>query len=362
MGLFGYTYHSYLLNEIWLYSISNQVYLITLLLVFSLVAYLFLKNRETKPFELSPAEQSHYLNAIVDFSKVASLITDEHHRVRLANIEFLQLFDLTSGQIDYKNISDIPLPTDLVSYIRDTDEGERTFEKGITDIAVNVFISSIISTEGKNSGKFIQIQSKDQLSHTLEHDIKTPMNAIVGYSNLLKDEDELSSQQKKYLSIIQKQAIVLRDSISSIFSNEEPAVPEYIPFVADANPVKHILIVDDVSINRTFLRIMLTRRGFTISEAEDGEEAVQKFKELNPDLILMDISMPVKDGIMATREIRNLSHPKRGIPIVAVTANSFLNDRNPYHENGFNALLIKPFKEQELLTILNRFNTALRYP
>lgn len=359
MGSIHFTYHFFFLNEIWLYSISNQIYLVTLLLVFSLAAYLFLKNREPKPFELSSIEQFYYLNALIHKSKTASLIVDNRNKIRLANHEFLQLFDLTTEQLDQKFLSEIPLYDKLVQFISSTDQGEHAFELPNGKEPVNVQASSIITNDGQELGRLIQIQSNNLLSETLQHDIKTPMNAIVGYSHLLEDEHELTDKQKKYLSIIQKQAFLLRDKISPALPDRDMEGPETPSDTMWSESVKHILIADDVSINRTFLRIMLDRKGYTITEAEDGEQAVQKFFETSPDLILMDISMPVMNGIEAARKIRNSNHKKRRIPIIAVTANYNFSEKNSLRENGFNAFLQKPFKEDELVNILDAYSIRL---
>lgn len=93
--------------------------------------------------------------------------------------------------------------------------------------------------------------------------------------------------------------------------------------------------------------------GYTVIEAVDGIEAVDRFKQLNPDLILMDISLPIVDGLTATKVIRE--NPKGAtVPIIAVTAFGKLYSRKAI-EAGCNELITKPLDFDELEPILNQY-------
>ena len=79
-----------------------------------------------------------------------------------------------------------------------------------------------------------------------------------------------------------------------------------------------ILIVDDAEFLRVRISRMLTSNGYEVVEADNGANAVNKYKESRPDAVLMDITMPQMDGIQCTKEIRKLADPKKnGIPIKA---------------------------------------------
>src|SRR3982750_1578423 len=82
---------------------------------------------------------------------------------------------------------------------------------------------------------------------------------------------------------------------------------------------KKVLVVEDYADTRTMMRYLLQHFGYEVLEAADGQEAVDKTKANEPDLILMDISMPVMDGLTATQLIRKLDGFGK-IPIIAVTA------------------------------------------
>ncbi len=107
-----------------------------------------------------------------------------------------------------------------------------------------------------------------------------------------------------------------------------------------------ILIADDRADNREFLKVMLTSVGFEVEEARDGNDTIAKFKIWPPDLILMDMQMPLMDGYETTRRIKAMKNVN--IPIIAVTASAFQEDRQKTREAGTDGYLCKPFKKHEL--------------
>lgn len=112
-----------------------------------------------------------------------------------------------------------------------------------------------------------------------------------------------------------------------------------------------ILIAEDLDSNFLFLKIVLSKN-YDIVWAKDGEAAVKMFLEFNPDLVLMDIKMPVMDGLKATRAIREISP---SIPIIAQTANAFEADHQKAKAAGCFDVLTKPIK------ILQLTNTVEKY-
>lgn len=113
---------------------------------------------------------------------------------------------------------------------------------------------------------------------------------------------------------------------------------------------KTILIVEDNENNYQLLNFML-KRTYNILHATDGQEAVDMFKANNPDIILMDIKMPIKDGYQATSEIREIS---KEIPIIAVTAYAFDSDREKVMANAFTGYVTKPVDEKALMDIITK--------
>lgn len=109
-----------------------------------------------------------------------------------------------------------------------------------------------------------------------------------------------------------------------------------------------ILIVDDVDINRTMLIDILRPLGFDTVEAADGQQALDRIGEALPDLVLMDLAMPVMDGLKATRALRAQESTSK-LPIIALSANASNADRDEALAAGANVFIAKPFERTELL-------------
>lgn len=121
---------------------------------------------------------------------------------------------------------------------------------------------------------------------------------------------------------------------------------------------KRILLAEDNEMNQLIAKANLVKVGFEVDIASDGEIAVQKMKDAPAgtyDVILMDIQMPKMDGCEATREIRALDDSlKANIPIVAVTANAFDEDRQKATEAGMNGHLAKPYDIAAMMKLLKK--------
>ena len=135
----------------------------------------------------------------------------------------------------------------------------------------------------------------------------------------------------------------------------EPASEPAQPTAADLKG-KKLLLVEDNELNREIALEILKEAGFVVDTAEDGAVAVQKIKQAAPgqyDLILMDIQMPNLDGYEATRQIRALPDAeKANIPIFAMTANAFEEDRQNALAAGMNGHIAKPLDVPHLLCVL----------
>ncbi len=119
-----------------------------------------------------------------------------------------------------------------------------------------------------------------------------------------------------------------------------------------------ILVVEDNAINLRLITAALTRAGHKVDMAMDGAAALVKFRENIYDAILMDIMMPVMDGISATIEIRKIETDRKvekqnRVKIVAITANAFEDDRSKFFEAGMDYYMNKPVEIEELHRILN---------
>lgn len=119
-------------------------------------------------------------------------------------------------------------------------------------------------------------------------------------------------------------------------------------------------MAEDNIINRRVCELMLRRLGYEAEFVIDGVEAVKRQRSLDPDLILMDLSMPRLDGLAATRRIRSQQLTAHRPWIVAVTAHSLQGDRSIALESGMDDFLSKPIDESELTQALRRGHAALR--
>ena len=125
------------------------------------------------------------------------------------------------------------------------------------------------------------------------------------------------------------------------------------------NRVK-ILLAEDNAVNMQLAAIILGKLGFTADMAGNGIEAVDAALRQRYDVILMDVQMPEKDGVEATREIRARGQPDAQPYIIAVTANVMIEDRQRYSDAGMNAFLAKPYTAQELTAALDAALESLR--
>lgn len=114
-----------------------------------------------------------------------------------------------------------------------------------------------------------------------------------------------------------------------------------------------ILLVEDNENNRDMLLRRLERKGYQMSVAVDGQEGLDKAKADKPDLILMDMSLPVLDGWEATRQLK-ADGATRSIPVIALTAHAMASDEQKAREAGCDDFDTKPIEFQRLLEKMQR--------
>jgi two-component system, cell cycle response regulator DivK len=120
---------------------------------------------------------------------------------------------------------------------------------------------------------------------------------------------------------------------------------------------KRVLMIEDTEDNRQIVRDLMESVGYVLLEAHDGAAGVRMAGEHKPDLILMDIQLPVMDGYEATRRIK--SDPAlRDIPIIAVTSYALSGDEAKSRAAGCDDHIAKPFSPRQLLVKINTFLRA----
>lgn len=121
--------------------------------------------------------------------------------------------------------------------------------------------------------------------------------------------------------------------------------------------MKTILVAEDRESSRELARILLEHSGYSVLEAKNGDEAIRIAKERMPDLVLLDLQMPVKNGFEVLHELRSDERFK-STPIVALTASAMMGDKDKALMDGFTAYLTKPLSlsavRREIARILER--------
>lgn len=116
--------------------------------------------------------------------------------------------------------------------------------------------------------------------------------------------------------------------------------------------MKRVLIVDDAAFMRMSIRNMLEKHGFEIAgEAENGLMAIEKYNELQPDVVTMDITMPEMDGLQALREIKKIDKGASIVMVSALGQEARMKEAIIYGAKGF---IVKPFKEEMIVSALSK--------
>jgi CheY-like chemotaxis protein len=123
------------------------------------------------------------------------------------------------------------------------------------------------------------------------------------------------------------------------------------------NMSRHLLLVEDNEVNREMLQRRLQRVGYTLDCAADGQEALDKMRDVKPALVLLDINLPVKDGWTVVKEARSDSDIQ-DIPIIALTAHAMESDRQQALASGCRDYATKPIDFPALVIKIENLLTA----
>lgn len=208
-------------------------------------------------------------------------------------------------------------------------------------------------------------------------ELKAPVNAITSFSRLLCNTDD-PAKKRRYADLIQSNAALLETLLNDMLEEENEVSPTTerqidnrgekvaIPPAPTDTPDDEInlyttppkergdrrtLLVAEDNESNYFLISSLLEDDYKLLHAWNGREAVDMFSDHRPDLILMDINMPLMDGYEATRNIRQLSET---VPVIAVTAYAFASDRTRIMESGFNSYVSKPINADRLISEIDR--------
>ncbi len=125
------------------------------------------------------------------------------------------------------------------------------------------------------------------------------------------------------------------------------------------DPVKKVLIAEDSSVIQKLTKKILENQNYSIFGAKNGSQVLQMLEKEDFDIILMDINMPVMDGIECAEKIRALSDMKKSrIPIIAITGNALNYTMEEFNKSGFNDYLQKPINFDKLVTLVNQYTSS----
>jgi CheY-like chemotaxis protein len=175
------------------------------------------------------------------------------------------------------------------------------------------------------------------------------------FINLLGGELKVQSQVDQGSVFTFDVQLRLGDAIA----NQQILPTQQVIGLEAAQKTYRILVVEDVEENRSLLVQLLTPIGFEVRTVNNGREAVEMWQDWTPDLILMDMLMPVMDGYEATRRIRSAPGGKSTV-IIALTANAFTDARIATLDAGCDDYLPKPYREQVLFEKISQ-HLAVRY-
>ena len=153
-----------------------------------------------------------------------------------------------------------------------------------------------------------------------------------------------------------KELGVLLHTLFDKTGSPPPATARHI--IEKVSPGARVLVVEDEPVNMMLISEVLRNMGAEVLRANNGEEAIALLKEAEPVIIFMDVNMPVMDGFTATRLIRKMPQPQRSLPIIALTADATVDDKEKCLQAGMDNFISKPFRIEEISAILKKYLPA----
>lgn len=324
------------------------------------------------------------ISDILDFSKIESgkleLHIEEYNIIDLCNqvIELIKYETETKDikliltinkevpkflQIDYIRIKQILINL-LSNALKFTEKG--TIELNVTSIEtiknsckLRFYVKDTgIGIKKVNQGKIFEAFSQEDSSMTKKFG-GTGLGLTISNQllNLMNSRLQLESEFGKGSTFFFDIAFKIAKDIK-LTKSKKISIPTQIQETINKpkfeNQQPTVLIIEDNKINMLLAKTLIKQiiPNSSIHEAFDGKEGVEKYKEINPDIIFMDIQMPIMNGYEATREIRKLQSSAISIPIIALTAGTILGEKEKCLEAGMDDYASKPFVKDTIEKII----------
>lgn len=234
-------------------------------------------------------------------------------------------------------------------------EEKRTSDGGVIGLRVDI-------TEMKRQAEALEdalhraeaaSRAKTEFLADMSHGLRTPLNGVMGLAQALA-ATELSPAQHALVGDILRSAGELDDLVGGLLdygdaarvADDKPPAPSH--HVAAEAPTLRVLAADDNPTNRKVVELMLGAAGAEVVSVENGEEAVAAWRGGAFDVVLMDLRMPVMDGLDAIRAIRSAEHGAARAPIIVVSANTSPDDLAASATAGADRHIGKPIRAEEL--------------
>ena len=331
-----------------------------------------LKRNFTKYLDnikISGQNLSEIINNILDLSKIeAGKMTLEEEALSMEQL-FKGIYQINKSRSQEKDIHFVyEYDSDIPKYV-------STDRTKVNQVLMNIVTNAIKFTEkGKSVLMKAYKENKDIVFEVTDEGIGIPEEKLKTIFHPFEQVDKSVTRQFEGtglgLAITKKMAELLNGSISakskvgkgSKFTFKIPIKEtdifeksqEYNMDTLIFSKENIVLIVEDNKFNQEILEALFKQFNLDVYVAENGREAVNKTIELKPDLVLMDMHMPIMDGLEATKEIRKIEEFKN-LPIVAISADAFLDQQRRALRIGVNEYITKPINFDKLIPVFIKY-------
>ncbi len=210
--------------------------------------------------------------------------------------------------------------------------------------------SQVIAIEVRDTGIGMEAEFAEKIFEAFQQEYSSVTRKYGGTGLGMHICKQLVEMMDGTIAVQSKKGVGTNISVTIEFLKGESADvqrKEIMPFEARMLKGKKILVADDNDMNRFLISVIFQNYQSIVIEARNGKEAIDILKNETVDVVLMDIQMPVMDGLQATRYIRE--ELKSTVPVIALTANAMKGDHEKYLESGLNSYVLKPFNEDDLI-------------